>query len=144
MTRVVNNKHGGTGTTAFSADVVVAGKTGTAQAARFLIPAVDDAGLPIIGEDGRPMREPLRPSTHDRPNPTATWYRAIDKEGEKLNHAWFIGFAPADHPKIALSVMVEYGGGGGGAVAGPIANRIIKALIEHGYLHPRAMARTVD
>jgi hypothetical protein len=33
--------------------------------------------------------------------------------------------------------MVEYGGGGGGAVAGPIASQIIDALVEHGYLHPR-------
>ena len=39
-------------------------------------------------------------------------------------HAWFAGFAPADHPTIAIVVMVEHGGIGG-AVAAPIARTII-------------------
>ncbi len=29
--------------------------------------------------------------------------------GEKP-HAWFIAFAPADHPKYAIAVLVEHGG----------------------------------
>jgi len=40
-------------------------------------------------------------------------------------HAWFIGYAPADNPKIAMCVLVE-NGGGGGAVAAPIAREVIK------------------
>ncbi len=54
-----------TGAGAYLEDVVVAGKTGTAQ------------------------------------NP----------HGE--NHAWFISFAPADKPRIALMTMIEHGGSGG-------------------------------
>lgn len=50
------------------------------------------------------------------------------KEGrvaERLrDHAWFIAFAPADHPKIALAVLVE-NGGFGGAAAAPIARRAL-------------------
>lgn len=43
-------------------------------------------------------------------------------------HAWFIGFAPADDPQIALAVIVE-NGGAGGSVAAPIARELfIKAL----------------
>ncbi|MBP1765166.1 MAG: pbpA [Firmicutes bacterium] len=38
-------------------------------------------------------------------------------------HAWFIGFAPAENPQIALAVIVENGGSGGGAAA-PIARKI--------------------
>ncbi|MBI4341382.1 MAG: penicillin-binding protein 2 [Candidatus Omnitrophica bacterium] len=28
-------------------------------------------------------------------------------------HAWFIGFCPVDHPRLAFAVMAEYGGSGG-------------------------------
>ena len=41
------------------------------------------------------------------------------------DHAWFIGFAPRDDPKIALAVVVE-NGGSGGAIAAPIAGRIFR------------------
>ena len=40
------------------------------------------------------------------------------------DHALFIAFAPADHPKIALAVLVENGGFGAQAAA-PIARQII-------------------
>ena len=47
-------------------------------------------------------------------------------EGAGGPHAWFIGFAPADEPTIAIAVVVE-GGGSGGRVAGPIAAAVIEA-----------------
>ncbi len=50
-------------------------------------------------------------------------------------HAWFIAFAPADEPLIALAVLVE-NGGGGSAVAGPVAREVIDA-----YLLPQLAAR---
>jgi penicillin-binding protein 2 len=50
--------------------------------------------------------------------------------GERfMDHAWFVAFAPVDNPEIALSVFVEHGGGGG-AVAAPIAKRAIEAYIK--------------
>ncbi len=36
------------------------------------------------------------------------------------DHAWFIAYAPAENPKIAVAVLVE-NGGHGGSTAGPIA-----------------------
>lgn len=39
-------------------------------------------------------------------------------------HAWFIGFAPANNPEIAIAVIVE-NAGAGGAVAAPIARQVI-------------------
>ena len=39
-------------------------------------------------------------------------------------HGWFVAFAPADAPRIALAVMVEHGGSGGGAAA-PLAREIL-------------------
>ncbi len=50
--------------------------------------------------------------------------------GERfMDHAWFIAFAPVDKPEIALAVFVEHGGGGG-AVAAPIAKRAIEAYFK--------------
>lgn len=40
------------------------------------------------------------------------------------DHAWFIAFAPADAPKIALAVLVE-NGGHGGSTAAPIARKVM-------------------
>ena len=50
-------------------------------------------------------------------------------------HAWFIAFAPADDPIIALSVLVE-NGGGGSSVAAPVAREVIDA-----YLLPQLATR---
>ena len=41
------------------------------------------------------------------------------------SHAWFIGFAPADNPKIAVAVLLEEDGTTGGASAAPIARDIM-------------------
>lgn len=41
-------------------------------------------------------------------------------------HAWFIAFAPADNPTIALAVLVE-NGGGGSSVAAPVARAVVDA-----------------
>ena len=44
---------------------------------------------------------------------------------------WFIAFAPADHPKVAVAVVVENQPGGfGGTVAAPIAKQVMEALLR--------------
>jgi penicillin-binding protein 2 len=43
---------------------------------------------------------------------------------EHRHHALFIGFAPLDKPKYAVSVLVEHGGGGSSAAA-PIAKEVL-------------------
>lgn len=49
-------------------------------------------------------------------------------------HAWFISFAPANNPKVAVSVIVESGSAGndasGGATAAPIAKAVIEAVLN--------------
>lgn len=49
--------------------------------------------------------------------------------GKLADHAWFVAYAPTDHPKIAVAVLVEHGGHGG-ATAAPIAAEIIKAYLK--------------
>jgi cell division protein FtsI/penicillin-binding protein 2 len=41
-----------------------------------------------------------------------------------LPHGWFVCFAPVEHPRIAMAVLVEHGGGGGEAAA-PVAREIL-------------------
>ncbi len=41
------------------------------------------------------------------------------------DHAWFIAFAPVENPEIAMAVLVEHAGGGGGAFAAPVAKQIL-------------------
>ena len=44
--------------------------------------------------------------------------------------AWFIFFAPADDPKVAGAIVVEHSPNGfGGAVAAPIAKKLMQAIL---------------
>lgn len=45
------------------------------------------------------------------------------------DHAWFVGFAPYDQPAIAVAVLIEHGGHGG-AVAAPVAGKVIQEFLK--------------
>jgi penicillin-binding protein 2 len=47
--------------------------------------------------------------------------------GEKSHNSWVISFAPYEHPKYAVCVLVQ-NGGSGGAVCGPLVNLIYQGL----------------
>lgn len=74
------------------------------------------------------------------------------KQGEKYvegqlneryrDHALFVAYAPAENPKIALSVLVE-NGGHGGAAAAPIARQVMDYYLL-GKLPEEPAAETVD
>ncbi len=49
--------------------------------------------------------------------------------GEFGNHGWFVGFAPREHPEIAVAVIVEHGGYGGD-ISAPIAREIFKTYFD--------------
>ncbi len=60
---------------------------------------------------------------------TAQWRN----RGKKANLAWFTGFAPADKPRVAVTVVFEADHEdrmAGGATAGPVAGRIFKKWKE--------------
>lgn len=77
-----------------------AGKTGTAQVRR-ITKEERDAGL--LDNDEKP-------------------WRARD-------HALFVGYAPTDNPRFAVSVLVQHGGGGA-ATAAPIGRALLDKAIE--------------
>lgn len=48
---------------------------------------------------------------------------------DRVSHAWFIGYTPAENPRYAFVVFLEHGGAGG-KDAGPIARKMVKRLLE--------------
>jgi peptidoglycan glycosyltransferase len=50
--------------------------------------------------------------------------------GAKVNDVWFIGFAPADNPRIAVAVTVKGVVGFGGDLAAPIARDMMRELLQ--------------
>ncbi|MCW2924433.1 MAG: Peptidoglycan glycosyltransferase [Thermoleophilia bacterium] len=53
---------------------------------------------------------------------------------QNRNLTWFVAFAPANDPKVAIAVAVEGQGSGqtGGLIAAPIAKRVFEALLRPG------------
>lgn len=92
----VVNAAGGTGKNARLQEVVVAGKTGTAQVVK------------LGSKRLKPSQVPL----------------------QQRDHAWFVAYAPADDPAIAVVALVEHAEGGGGAVAAPIAHDVLAAFFH--------------
>jgi len=72
--------------------------------------------------------------------PPMVWDEDGDGKRERsirgLDHAWFTGLV-ADRgdsePRYAVAVLVEYGGSGG-KTAGPVAEQVVQALLDEGYL----------
>jgi penicillin-binding protein 2 len=130
----VANRAGGTGPLPRGdgpdvlANIRIAAKTGTAQAPPLTVPLRDAQGE-IVMENGREKRVAVDPN-----DPAVyTWYIAADDANTHYAHHWYIGYAPADHPRIAFAVFAEYGGSGSGT-ANAIARDVLAACVEHGYL----------
>jgi cell division protein FtsI/penicillin-binding protein 2 len=91
----------GTGVAAAIPRIQVAGKTGTAE----LGPRPNQPSPQIDPETGEP-------------------------ELEQIIDAWFIAFAPANKPKLAIAVMLIDAPGDGGQTAAPIAQDILSAALS--------------
>jgi len=46
---------------------------------------------------------------------------------EEKDHAWFVGYAPAEKPEIAFAIVVEHGGHGG-TTAAPVAKKVLETF----------------
>ena len=91
----------GTGTPAALPGIRVAGKTGTAE---------------LGPKPNQPPPEPVPPG-EEPPDP------------EQIVNAWFIAFAPAQRPRLAVAVMLIDAPGDGGEVAAPIARQVLAATL---------------
>jgi peptidoglycan glycosyltransferase len=60
--------------------------------------------------------------------PTAGKSGTAQLGGNAAPHSWFIGYAPADNPKIAIAVIVE-GGGAGSQRAVPLAGQLMSEYL---------------
>jgi peptidoglycan glycosyltransferase len=73
------------------------------------------AALPGIEVAGKTGTAELRPTASGPPDP-------------KNTDAWFVAFAPAQAPKLAVAVMLV-GAGAGGAAAAPVARQVLAAAL---------------
>lgn len=104
MTSVSNTRRGtGYGARVIDEDYRLAGKSGTSQVRTI---TMEERAQGVIREEDLP------------------W--------ERRDHALYVSYAPADNPKIAVSVVVEHGGGGS-KVAAPIARDIALQALYGGF-----------
>jgi penicillin-binding protein A len=50
--------------------------------------------------------------------------------GKTINNVWFIAFAPADDPRVAIAVTMSSQPGFGGDVAAPVAKAVMESLLK--------------
>lgn len=113
MSRVVNHATGTARRSATGIDAFpMAGKTGTVQVRR-ITKAEREQGV--------------------RKNEDLPW--------RHRDHALFVGFAPVENPRYAISVVVEHGGSGSG-VAAPIARDILVEAYRRNSASPGAIMAT--
>jgi penicillin-binding protein 2 len=62
-------------------------------------------------------------------------FRNEDLPWERRDHALFVAFAPYDAPRLAISVVIEHGGGGSTAAA-PVARDVMLAALHDGEVPP--------
>src|SRR4029079_16626954 len=48
---------------------------------------------------------------------------------EERDHAWFVGYAPAEKPEIAFAVVIEHGGHGG-TTAAPVVRQGLEGFFQ--------------
>ena len=52
-----------------------------------------------------------------------------ETDADAIPHAWFIAFAPADAPRVAVAVVLEHAGGGS-TQAGPVVKSILETALR--------------
>ena len=111
-------------------DVVYDGMLGATSAGGTAYVAGLGAKYKIAGKTGTAQVFTIKQTDNTRA-------KIVDER--KRDHAWFIAYAPADDPKIAISVLVE-NGGFGAAAAAPIARKVLDSFLlgAEGAVDPKA------
>lgn len=139
------------------------GKRGLAAKPHLLLKAIDAYGHEVAVEKLDTVRLPLKAqhleavvealtAVVNQPGGTGGAARiegvmVAGKTGTAQNphgkdHSWFVGFAPAEDPAIAVAAIVE-NAGHGSAVAAPIVGRAIKAFLNQRTPSDSALAARV-
>jgi penicillin-binding protein 2 len=95
--------------------------------------AVIRAALADVVEEGTATRAQLGPIRVAGKTGTAQVFKksaGIDADKlpkDERDHAWFVGYAPADKPEIAFAIVIEHGGHGG-TTAAPVARKVLEVF----------------
>jgi len=111
---------------------VVQGDRGTARSIRI-------KGVEIAGKTGTAQVFSMKKKDRERDEPLD--YNLRD-------HAWFICYAPAENPVIAISVIIEHGEHGS-TTAAPVAGNLVRAYLEQkgviqAQTHPEGKSKEKD
>jgi penicillin-binding protein 2 len=101
-------------------DLVKKGLMGVVEDARGTAHGIKAKSYLTAGKTGTAQVIPLGDGP-GRKNPN------ISKDQYK-DHAWFVGYAPADNPQIVVGAVVEHGGHGSSAAA-PLVQKVISAFM---------------
>ena len=93
---------------------VVNGRRGTGRAS-----AIKEPGMEMAGKTGTSQVRRISKAERE-----AGVFKNEDLPWERRDHALFVGYAPIDAPRYAVSVVIEHGGGGSKAAA-PVARDIL-------------------
>jgi penicillin-binding protein A len=94
----------------------------------------------VMSEDTASKLNTMMQSVVQEGTGTAAAVSGIDVAGKTgtaeissgVNDAWFIGFAPASDPQIAIACIVEHTSGFGGPTCGPIFKAVAEAILRGG------------
>ncbi len=75
----------------------------------------------VVGPEG--SAGSIKPEQYSMAGKTGTAQTSVGPA-----HSWFMGYAPADGPRLAVSVIVEHGENGG-ATAAPIARHVFDTAL---------------
>jgi len=95
---------------------------------------VRDALADVV-EEGTATKAQLGPiSVAGKTGTAQVFKKSAGIDADKLDknerdHAWFVGYAPADKPEIAFAIVIEHGGHGG-TTAAPVARKVLEVFFE--------------
>jgi penicillin-binding protein 2 len=102
---------------------------------------LEDVVMSPTGTGKRSMVQGFRIAGKTGTAQTAALKRTKDQDEvhfQQRDHAWFAAYAPAENPEIAVVALSEFDGGGGGAQAAPIVQKVLDAYLRKA--HPEKFA----
>ncbi len=103
-------------------DLVKKGLLGVVDSDQGTAHAIKDKVISLAGKTGTAQVVQMADG------PTRTLTKNL-KEKDR-DHAWFVGYAPANSPQIVVAALVEHGGHGSSAAA-PLVRKVIAAYLSN-------------